>query len=66
VEFGGRESMLSFPQYHGKGGAMWFPSNHQWVGTGMGGSQARWGWSLSQSVVNLEYNIKFLWVLNFP
>jgi hypothetical protein len=22
VEFGGRESMLSFPQYHGKGGAM--------------------------------------------
>jgi hypothetical protein len=26
-----------------KGGTRWFPSNNQWVGTGMGGSLARWG-----------------------
>jgi hypothetical protein len=49
---------LKFMLTYGKGGTRWFPSNNRWVGRGMGVSQARWRWSLSQSVLNLKCNTK--------
>jgi hypothetical protein len=49
-----------------KRGTRWFLSNNQWVGQGLGSSQARWGQSLHQSAISLKCNIKFLWVLNLP
>jgi hypothetical protein len=71
MESGGQESvslfqvLLKLMLTQGKDTTRWFPPNNQRVGQGMGGSQARWGWSLSQSVVNMKCSI-FLWVPKFP
>jgi hypothetical protein len=50
--------LLKLMLTYGKGGTRWFPSNNQWVGKCMGASLDRWGWSLSQGIVNLKCNIK--------